>query len=134
MKTEIVAFNEAQKAEEREICNLLMKEINTHIPRAESKIWHAHPVWFLGGNPIVGYNKLKDCIRLMFWSGQSFAEPGLQPSGSFKAAVFRYTDKEQIDKKDIERWLSKAQDVQWDYKNIIKNKGKLKRIKAFGKS
>jgi hypothetical protein len=32
---------------------------------------------FLHGNPIVGYSKLKDCIRLLFWSGQSFDEPNL---------------------------------------------------------
>ena len=59
------------------------------LPDAEQKIWHAHPVWFLNGNPIVGYSKLKECVRLLFWSGQSFDEPGLQKEGSFKAAEKR---------------------------------------------
>ncbi|MEI9959182.1 MAG: DUF1801 domain-containing protein [Ferruginibacter sp.] len=84
---------------------------------------HAHPVWFLDGNPIVGYSKLKSCVRLLFWSGQSFDEPTLQNEGSFKAAEMRYTSAEQINVKDIKRWLKKAKDIQWDYKNIVKRKG-----------
>jgi hypothetical protein len=96
---------------------------------AENKIWHAHPVWFLDGNPIVGYHKLKDCIRLLFWSGQSFDEEGLQKEGSFKAAEARYTTAEDINLKDLKRWLKKSKEIQWDYKNIVKRKGKLKRLK-----
>ena len=56
--------------------------------RRRSKIWHRHPVWFLDGNPTVGYSKLKAGIRLMFWSGASFDEDKLQPgTGKFKDAL-----------------------------------------------
>ena len=95
----------------------------------QNKIWHRHPVWFLEGNPIVGYSKLKDCIRLLFWSGQSFDEPGLEPEGSFKAAEARYTSDDQMAASDLKRWLKKAIEIQWDYKNIVKRKGKLERLK-----
>ena len=83
---DIQAYNAAQSAGDKRICDALAKAIDRHLPDAESKIWHRHPVWFLDGNPIVGYHKLKDCIRLLFWSGQSFDEPGLEAEGSFKAA------------------------------------------------
>ena len=86
-------------------------------------------MWFLDGNPIVGYSKLKDCIRLLFWSGQSFDEPGLAVEGSFKAAEARYTSEDEIMATDLARWLRKAIQIQWDYKNIVKRKGKLKRLK-----
>ena len=93
-------------------------------------MWHAHPVWFLDGNPIVGYSKLKDCIRLMFWSGMGFKEDQLKPgTGKFKDASIRYTDIDQINTKDLERWLEKSREIQWDYKNIVKRKGKLERLK-----
>ena len=129
--SEITNYNEMQSKEEKPICNLLMKIINRELPDAENKIWHAHPVWFLDGNPIVGYSKLKDCIRLMFWSGVSFNEKKLQPgTGKFKDASVRYTDKDQIDEEDLIRWLKKAQKIQWDYKNIYKTKGKLNPIKG----
>src|SRR5690606_1180618 len=113
----------------RSICEALKHEIDQNLPEAESKIWHAHPVWFLDGNPVAGYSKLKDSVRLLFWSGQSFDEPGLRPEGSFKAAEARYTDVNQINKTDLKRWLEKAKNIQWDYKNIVKRKGKLVRLK-----
>lgn len=99
------------------------------MPEAENKIWHAHPVWFLEGNPIVGYSKLKSCVRLLFWSGQSFEEDELQNEGSFKAAEARYTAADQVNTRKLKRWLAKARDIQWDYKNIIRRKGRLERLK-----
>lgn len=129
MNQDIHAYNASQSEKEKPICELLRQEINRNLPEAESKIWHAHPVWFLDGNPIVGYHKLKDCIRLLFWSGQSFEEEGLNPEGSFKAAEARYTNVDQIDRKVLKRWLEKSKTIQWDYKNIVKRKGKLERLK-----
>jgi hypothetical protein len=129
MNKVIKAYNSAQTAENKKICNTLADEISLHLPEAENKIWHAHPVWFLEGNPIVGYSKLKDSIRLLFWSGQSFDEEGLKNEGSFKAAEARYTMVGDINKKDLKRWLKKGRDIQWDYKNIVKRKGVLERLK-----
>ncbi|TGL14946.1 DUF1801 domain-containing protein [Leptospira meyeri] len=129
MSKEIETYNKSQSPTDREICDLLYQEINVNLPKAEKKIWHAHPVWFLDENPIVGYSKLKTCVRLLFWSGQSFEEDGLEPEGSFKAAEIRYTDVNQIKKKDLKRWLSQAKKIQWDYKNIVKRKGVLERLK-----
>jgi len=124
----IRAYNAAQHGVDAAICNTLRREIDRGLPEAESKMWHAHPVWFLDGNPIVGYGKLKDCIRLMFWSGQSFADSGLKPEGSFKAAEARYTESAQIDKAALSRWLESSRHIQWDYKNIVKRRGKLVRL------
>ncbi|MBX7139501.1 MAG: DUF1801 domain-containing protein [Chitinophagales bacterium] len=129
MNKDIHLYNDALSDTEREICNLLAKEISRGLPGADNKIWHAHPVWFLDGNPVVGYSKLKNCIRLLFWSGQSFDEEGLQKEGSFKAAEARFTSVKQISKADLKRWLQKARDIQWDYKNIVKRKGVLQRLK-----
>jgi hypothetical protein len=129
MNKEIKSYNDAQTETDKEICNILYQEISQQLPRAVNKIWHAHPVWFIDGNPVVGYHKLKNCIRLLFWSGQTFEEEGLQKEGSFKAAEIRYTATEQINKKDLKRWLKKAEQIQWDYKNIVKRKGVLERLK-----
>jgi hypothetical protein len=122
-------YNAAQAAADREICDLLAREIDRHLPEAENRIWHAHPVWFLEGNPVVGYSKLKGCVRLLFWSGQSFEEEGLRPEGTFKAAEARYTAADQVDTGDLARWVAKARDIQWDYKNVVKRKGRLERLK-----
>ena len=103
MNEDILAYNNSLSENDKAIASLLCKEIDSSLPKAENKIWHKHPVWFLDGNPVVGYSKLKDSVRLLFWSGQSFEETGLQPEGSFKSAEARYTDVEQVNKKDVKR-------------------------------
>ena len=128
MHQEIIAYN--QGLEEKDICNLLAQIIHSNLPNAESKIWHAHPVWFLENNPIVGYSKQKKGIRLMFWSGADFDEEGLSVRGEkFKDASVFYTNVEEINEAEIKRWLEKSIHIQWDYKNLIKRKGKLERLK-----
>ncbi|MGE0606452.1 MAG: DUF1801 domain-containing protein [Pirellulales bacterium] len=129
MLPDTAAYNDKLTPDDKAICDLLATQIDKHLPDAENKIWHAHPVWFLDGNPVVGYSKLKPCVRLLFWSGQSFDEEGLRPEGSFKAAEARYTAADQVDTRALKRWLAKARDIQWDYKNIVRRKGKLGRLK-----
>ena len=126
---EIKAYHDSLSPVERKIATFLYQEICRHLPEAEKKVWHRHPVWFLDGNPIVGYSQRKDGMNLMFWSGQSFDEPGLQKEGKFKAAEIRYADVADIDTNDLQRWLEKAREVQWDYKNIVKRKGVLQKLK-----
>lgn len=127
--TTIDAYHAAQAPEDRAICDKLRDAINEGLPDAESKVWHGHPVWFLNGNPITGYSKLKDGVRLMFWSGADFDEAGLTPgTGKFKDASVRFTDVGEIDPTNLRRWLGKGRDIQWDYKNIVKKKGLLERV------
>lgn len=122
-------FHRARSPEHRAICDALKVVIDEVLPEAEGKIWHSHPVWFLNGNPVVGYSKPKDGVRLMFWSGASFGERVLKPgTGKFKDASVRYRDLAEIDLNDLRRWLAKSRDIQWDYKNIYKRKGRLVRV------
>lgn len=129
MHPETANYNESQSPEDRRVCELLAQEIDRALPEAENKVWHAHPVWFLEANPVVGYSKLKNCVRLLFWSGQSFPTPGLMPEGKFKAAEARFASAEEVDFKLLRSWLADSRDVQWDYKNIVKRKGNLERLK-----
>lgn len=130
MNKDIQAYNNAQSTEDKKICNLLAREISNNLPEAENKIWHAHPVWFLDGNPIAGYSKQKSGIRLMFWSGAGFEEDALNIRGEkFKDASIFYNAVSEIEIKDLKRWLKKSISIQWDYKNIVKRKGKLERLK-----
>jgi uncharacterized protein YdhG (YjbR/CyaY superfamily) len=130
MDSEISKYNEKQEAKHKEVCDLLAKEIDRSLPGVESKIWHAHPVWFLDGNPIVGYSKQKPGIRLMFWSGADFEETGLNIVGKrFKDASVFFNDVSEVKKTDVRRWLKKAREIQWDYRNLVKRKGRLERLK-----
>lgn len=129
MHPDILTYNESQAPDHKDVCNLLASEIDRSLPDAESKIWHAHPVWFLDGNPTVGYSKQKTGIRLMFWSGADFEEADLNVVGKkFKDASIFYNSVSEIDKKALRRWLVKARDIQWDYRNLVKRRGRLERL------
>lgn len=130
MNTEIQNYNQQFSSDDREIVEKLAKIINENLPEAENKIWHSHPVWFLEGNPIVGYSKQKAGMRLMFWSGKSFEEEKLNIlGGKFQDASIFFNSVEEINENDLKKWLQKSREIQWDYKNIVKRKGQLFRLK-----
>jgi len=130
MKEEIKSYNDRQLGIDQKICNLLASLIDSELTEAESKIWHSHPVWFLDKNPTVGYSKQKRGIRLMFWSGAGFDEENLNVKGAkFKDASIFYNEMSEVNTHDLTRWLKKSREIQWDYKNIVKRKGKLERLK-----
>ncbi|HMQ07034.1 MAG TPA: DUF1801 domain-containing protein [Saprospiraceae bacterium] len=130
MHNEIHFFNQSQSKEYAVICDHLASMIDQYLSGTESKIWHRHPVWFLDGNPIVGYSIQKPGVRLMFWSGADFDESDLNVLGKkFKDASVFYKHISDIDNETLKRWLKKSMEIQWDYKNIVKRKGELLRLK-----
>jgi uncharacterized protein YdhG (YjbR/CyaY superfamily) len=130
MRQETLKYNAQQEPRRKMVCHFLAREIDRHLPEAENRIWHAHPVWFLDGNPTVGYSKQKPGIRLMFWSGADFEEAGLNVVGKkFKDASAFFNDVAEVKRSDLRRWLEKARKIQWDYKNLVARKGRLERLK-----
>lgn len=126
----ILTYNQSGTVAENEIFDILAQTINQSLPEATNKVWHAHPVWFIDDNPIAGYSKQKKGIRLMFWSGADFDEANLNVHGKkFKDASIFYQDVTAVNVADLQRWLEKSKMIQWDYKNLIKRKGKLERLK-----
>lgn len=130
MNPGIQNYNQQFSSDDREIVEKLVKIINENLPEAENKIWHSHPVWFLEGNPIVGYSKQKAGMRLMLWSGKSFEDEKLNIlGGKFQDASIFFNSVEEINENDLKKWLQKSREIQWDYKNIVKRKGQLLRLK-----
>lgn len=130
MHKTIIDYNNQQIVADNEICDLLAQIITVELYDADYKIWHGHPVWFIDGNPIVGYSKQKLGIRLMFWSGKDFDEKELNKTGAkFKDASIFFNHVSEINENNLKRWLKKSRDIQWDYKNIVKKKGQLDRLK-----
>lgn len=126
--TDIEQYNAGLEPPFKEICELLYTEL-LQLENSESKVWHGHPVWFINGNPVVGYSIQKPGVRLMFWSGADFQVPDLiAGTGKFKDASVFYNSKEEVDTRKLQTWLRKAVEIQWDYKNIVKRKGRLERI------
>lgn len=126
----IQEYNSCLEPAHKEIGTLLAGEICRGLPAASARIWHSHPVWFLDGNPIVGYSRQKAGIRLMFWSGADFQEPALNVLGKkFRDASIFFDSSSEIRPADLRRWLKKSAEIQWDYKNLVRRKGRLERLK-----
>ncbi len=126
---DIQNYQSELSADEAEIGAALIKLIAKSLPAAEGKVWHGHPVWFLDGNPVVGYSLKKAGIEVLFWSGQSFKLEGLRAIGKFKAAGVAVPSIKALDKKAMTAWLAEAIAIQWDYQNLPKKRALSKRTK-----
>lgn len=66
----------------------------------------------------------------MFWSGADFNEENFNVKGQkFKDDSIFCGSLTEIDTDDLNRCLKKSREIQWDYKNLIKRKGKLEKLK-----
>ena len=115
----IAAYTAALAPGHAAVCQQLRAEIDKALPKATSKLWHGHPVWFIDDTPVTGFNiTAKKGVSLLFWSGQLFEEPLLIALGKFNAAQIQYNDVSEIDAKALRRWLKKCSTIIWDYKNL----------------
>ena len=130
MHNDTTQYDAALASPHREVCELLAREIDAGLEGAANKVWHGHPVWFLDDTPIVGYSLEKKGVRLMFWSGADFDEPALDVrGGKFRDASVSYREAGEVDVAALRRWLGKARDIQWDYRNLARRKGRLERLR-----
>ncbi len=51
MNVEIQVYNDRQTISDKKICDQLATTIDSELTGVESKIWHAHPVWFFRWQP-----------------------------------------------------------------------------------
>ena len=128
MNAAIAAYNAAAPVALQPVCDWLADKISSGLIGAEAMVWHRTAVWFLAGNPIAGYSPRKAGVQLLFWSGQSFGEPGLAVEGKFKAAQLILRAPDEVAAGDPARWLDKARRIQWDYANIVKRRGVLEKL------
>ena len=114
MTDDIGAYAKKLKPKQKAVIDTLRKTIDAALPKATSKVWHGHPVWFIGENAVVGYTARPTGVAVLFWNGQEFDEPLLEPVGKFHAAQVKYADLAGIDAKLLARWLRKAKTDIWD--------------------
>jgi hypothetical protein len=126
----ITAYAADLSSAHRSICDTLRSLIDAALPKASSKIWHGHPVWFDGENPIVGYSAAKKGVNLLFWNGRTFDEADLKPVGKFMAAQATFADVSEIDPKTVRRWLKKAKADVFDSVGFFKKLREKKKAKT----
>ena len=126
--TDILEYNQALNGTHRAISEKLADLFGASLPKAEAKVWHGHPVWFLDGNPVCGYSLKKAGIEVLFWSGKSFKAAGLRPIGKYQAAGISVETEADVAR--VASFMAEAQSIQWDYKMLPKLR-KLEKLTAF---
>jgi hypothetical protein len=121
---DIQDYNAKQPPELAAVCDALRAEIDGALPKAESKIWHGAPVWFIEGYPVAGYSIKAKKVSLLFWNGQNLGEPMLQPMGKHFAAEVMLANSAELDRAGIRRCLVKAG------KNVFKDYASLRQGSA----
>ena len=130
MSADIVDYNNSLDAENGAKASSLAAHFGASVPMAEGKVWHGHPVWFINGNPVFGYSLKKSGIEILFWSGQSFKNPGLRAIGKFQAAGIIVDEFDAAFEQNLRNWLEESVLIQWDYKNLPKLR-KLEKLTDF---
>jgi hypothetical protein len=116
VKDPISAYSRSQPPASRAICDRLRTLIDAALPKAAAKVWHGSPVWFIGENPVVGYDVGADRVNLLFWNGTAFDEPGLERVGQHRAARATFEAGSGIDAALVRRCLKKARADVFDSK------------------
>lgn len=106
----------------------LRNKFDQALPGSEAKVWHGHPVWFLDGNPIVGFSLKKAGLEVLLWSGKSFKVDGLKPVGKYQAASLPIATSDDVESVTLAAALEESIAIQWDYKNLVKNRGELVKL------
>ena len=130
LSSDVLEYNASLDAENGRIGSHLAERISHAIAAADCKVWHGHPVWFIDGNPIVGYSLKKSGMQVLFWSGQSLTAAALRPLGKFKAAFLDVPNLETFDEPSFEALLAEAVSVQWNYLGLPKL-GRLEKLTNF---
>ena len=61
--------------------------------------------------------------------GPAAVPMAVAPVAAAERAITRFISASDINAKNLKRWLTKSVTIQWDYKNVVKRKGKLLRLK-----
>jgi hypothetical protein len=124
-KRSVAAYDAAQSQAAGDTCRKLRAEIERTLPKAAAKVWHGHPVWFVGETPVVGYRaRAKDGgVVLLFWNGQAL-DAALEPVGKFKAAQAVYADASDIEVPALRRRLKLAGTKLWDVNDVRKERSR----------
>lgn len=95
-------------AEQAGIAATLREHLTAGLPGTQEQMWHGHPVWMAGKDPIAGFKAFPGWITLLFWHPTEISDPtGLTPSGGTGALLtLKLTAAEGLDVAQLDRWVS----------------------------
>ena len=95
-------------APHRETAERLRAVIAATVPDATGQLWHGHPVWLSGKNPVVGFKPFPRYVTLMIWNAAPIVDrSGVLVPGARMSTV-KYESPGQVDPVLVRDWLAQA--------------------------
>jgi hypothetical protein len=97
----------------QEIGERLRRLIDAGLPGSKSSIWHGHPVWKIGKEPVALIKAYPSYVSFGLWKGQSIADAsGRLEAGARDMAYAKLRSVFEIDPALIAEWLRQAQELE----------------------
>lgn len=109
----IAAYIAKLEPPQRDLTAALCTLVAAELPDGEGVVWHGHPVWRLGGAPVVLVKAYPRHVTLGFWRGQEIAEPtGRLVPGARGMASIRLHGRDELDRATFAAWLREAAELE----------------------
>lgn len=91
----------------------LAKLLFEGLPALSGQIWHGHPVWLDGKQPVAGFKAFPKYVTFMLWQGQDLEDASgrLSASGSARMATVKVASTTDLDDQLFAAWIQAAEEL-----------------------
>jgi len=94
-------------ADQAAVATALRARLDAGLPGAEGRMWHGHPVWLRGNDPVAGFKAFPRWVTLLLWHGTSVTESteALTASPDGTRWSLKITGPDDVDGAAVDGWL-----------------------------
>ncbi|GIG22119.1 hypothetical protein Cch01nite_28430 [Cellulomonas chitinilytica] len=98
----------ALPADQAAVATALRSRIDAGLPDAEGRMWHGHPVWLRGDDPVAGFKAFPRWVTLLLWHGSEVTEAtdALTASADGTRWSLKITAPDEVDESALDGWLT----------------------------
>jgi hypothetical protein len=95
-------------AEHAQVAAALRSHLNAGLPDAREQLWHGHPVWMNGKQPVAGFKAFPRWVTLLLWNPAkiSDSDDALKLSGGSGSLLsLKIHNHDDLDLAQLDRWI-----------------------------
>ena len=94
-------------ADQVAIATTLRARLDAGLPGAEGRVWHGHPVWMRGDDPVAGFKAFPRWVTLLLWHGTEVtaSTDALTASGDGSRWSLKIASPADLDEAAVDGWI-----------------------------
>ena len=94
-------------ADQAAIAATLRARLDAGLPGAEGRVWHGHPVWMRGDDPVAGFKAFPRWVTLLLWHGTEVtaSTDALTASGDGSRWSLKIASPADLDEAAVDGWI-----------------------------